>query len=110
MPDLGGISGPFRITTVIDSAHGGFFAFNAGTAGSAVSYTGANTAVFRSTTKFVCWAKNSTGRTFAANTFFRIDATDNGTVTAHFDGAPGGSGTADFYFLAFNGGTRYLLT
>lgn len=111
MPDLAGVSGPFRITTVLDSAHGGYFDFNGGTADSALSYTAANTAIFRSTTRFILSGKNVTGARLLASTVHSpfVTASNNGTITLTMRAAPGFSGRAEMYFIAFNGGTEYTV-
>jgi hypothetical protein len=114
MPDLGGVMGPFRITTVLDSAHGGYFSFDSTTADASLTYIAGNTAIFRSTTRFVWSSKNATAAALVTNQEFYLTCADDGEITLTFDGAgPGGSGggtqLAEFYFIVFNGGTKYTL-
>lgn len=107
MPDLGGMMGPFRITTVLDSAHGGYLAIPRAGAGPHV-YVASNTAIFRATTRFLVSPKNSTALAYAAASFIRVNASNNGTITVTKSGA-GAAGTMQWYFLAFNGGTVYTV-
>lgn len=107
MPDLGGMMGPFRITTVLFSAHGGYFSLPRDGV-NARSITATNTAIFRATTRFLVTPKNTTALSFSAASSIRVSASNNGTITVTRSGA-GAAGTLQYYFLAFNGGTVYTL-
>jgi len=110
MPDLSNVVGPFRITDVVDSAHGGYFSFQGSTVASGATYTASNTAIFRSTTRFVWSPKNALAASYS--TGFFLSASDSGVITITIDGAPspaGAAGDHEWYFLAFNGGTQYQL-
>lgn len=106
MPDLGGMAGPFRITTVLHSAHGGYFQLPTDGV-NARSITSTNTAIFRATTRFLVTPRNTTALNFTSRV--RVAATNNGTITVTRSGAGPAGGTLQYYFLAFNGGTRYTL-
>jgi hypothetical protein len=105
MADLSTQTGPFRITTVLDSAHGGFFSFNGAGGAGPYSYSSGNSAIFRSTTRYLWSPKNSTATTFST---FQINSIDDGTVTITFSTAPS-SAVHHYYFQVFNGGTMYTL-
>jgi hypothetical protein len=107
MPDLGGMMGPFRITTVLNSAHGGYFSIPRAGAGPH-TVVATNTAIFRSTTRFLVSPKNATALAYAAASAIRVNAADDGTITVTKTGA-GAAGTMHWYFLAFNGGTVYTV-
>ena len=111
MADQGGIQGPFRITQTTDTAHGGYFEIDASRTLTSATYIAGNTAVFRSSTRFLLSAKNATANAMESNgTIPYAVSTDNGTITLTYPGAlAGGRGNAHYYFICFNGGTKYTI-
>jgi hypothetical protein len=107
MPDLAIINGPLRITTVLNSAHGGYLSIPRGGTGPH-TVTSTNSSIFRATTRFLVSPRNATALAYAAASFIRVSANNTGTITVT-KSAAGAAGTMHWYFLAFNGGTAYTV-